>query len=113
MNQIKQETSALAIISLIFGVLTFICLGFLGAIPAIICGHIALSKIKRSDSLSGRGLAMSGTILGYTGGILSIILIVLYMSISVKMSEEFRKEIAKEAENFGADEEIIINSQQD
>ena len=112
MNQIKQETSALAIVSLVFGILTFICLGFLGAIPAIICGHIALSKIKRSNFLSGRGLAMSGTILGYTGGVLSIIMIVLYMSTTAIISEKFRKEIEKEAENFGADEENIINSQQ-
>ena len=57
----KQKTSGLAIASLVTGVTSI-------APAAIICGHIALSKIKASaGSLSGRGLAIAGTILGYVG----------------------------------------------
>jgi hypothetical protein len=46
----------------------FLCLlGPLVGVPAVICGHIALSRIKRSANLlGGRGLAITGLILGYT-----------------------------------------------
>ena len=55
----KQTTSGLAIASLLTGVT---CI----APAAIVCGHIALSQIKASAGrLSGRGLAIAGTILGY------------------------------------------------
>lgn len=56
-----SKTSGLAIVSLITG-LTCI------APAAIICGHIAMSNIKESaGKLSGGGLALAGTILGYVG----------------------------------------------
>ena len=55
----KQKTSGLAIASLVTGVT---CI----APAAIVCGHIALSQIKASaGQLTGRGLAIAGTILGY------------------------------------------------
>jgi hypothetical protein len=38
------------------------------AIPAVICGHLALRRIQRSGgSLGGRGLALAGLITGYVG----------------------------------------------
>lgn len=36
----------------------------IGAVAAIITGHVALTQIKRSGE-SGRGLAIAGTIIGY------------------------------------------------
>jgi uncharacterized membrane protein YjfL (UPF0719 family) len=36
----------------------------IGAVAAIITGHVALTQIKKSGE-SGRGLALSGTIIGY------------------------------------------------
>lgn len=67
--QVKQKTSGLAITSLIFGIIP---LSILTGIPAIIMGHIAMSKIKKSQgTIGGRGMALAGTILGY----LSIVLI--------------------------------------
>lgn len=51
-----QRTNTLAIIALI--------LAFLIPLGGIICGHIALSQIKRTGE-NGRGLALAGTILGY------------------------------------------------
>jgi len=54
-----QKTSGLAIASL---VTSLTCI----APAAIICGHIALSQIKASGGyLTGRGVALAGTILGY------------------------------------------------
>ena len=62
--------SGLAVWSLVFGilavVLSFACIGPLFAIPAVICGHMAHSRIKRSGGeLSGGGLALGGLITGY------------------------------------------------
>jgi len=36
----------------------------IGAVAAIITGHVALTQIKRSGE-SGRGLAIAGTVIGY------------------------------------------------
>ena len=59
------KTSGLAIASLVCGCLGFI-LAFLTGIPAIITGHKALGKIKRSGgTLGGSGIATTGLVLGY------------------------------------------------
>ena len=47
-NQISR-TSAGAIWSFVLSLFSFICLGPLTGIPAIICGHVAHSNIKRSQ----------------------------------------------------------------
>ncbi len=61
------RTSALAIWSLVLGILSFLCAGLTG-IPAVICGHLALGKIKRSGGAeTGGGLAIGGLITGYLG----------------------------------------------
>ena len=62
-------TEPLAILSLILSVvgLSGFCCGFLLllAIAGVVCGHLALSKIKRTPGLQGHGLALSGMIVGY------------------------------------------------
>jgi hypothetical protein len=58
-------TSGMAIASLVLGVLG-ILLSVLTAIPAVVCGHVALSKIRRSAGrLTGGGFAIAGLVLGY------------------------------------------------
>jgi len=57
-------TSGLAITSLVTGVFGLVF--FLPAIAAVICGHIACSKIKHSAGrIAGRGMAITGLVLGY------------------------------------------------
>ncbi len=57
----SPKTSGMAIASLVTGLL---CMSPI----AIILGHIAMSKIKKSSGqLTGSGLALVGTILGYLG----------------------------------------------
>ena len=66
-------SSGLAIASLILGLLSF-CPNLLTAISAVICGHLALERIKRSEGiLSGRGMAIAGLALGYFGIVFGII----------------------------------------
>ncbi len=69
-----------AILSLVLAILFFVGGWLLTAIPAVICGHIAWSKIRKSGcALRGKGIATAGLILGYIGlalGILGIPLLV-------------------------------------
>ena len=65
------RTSGLAIASIVLA----LALGPFGILPAIICGHVALRKIERDPSLTGRGLALAGVILGYS--ILGLTIVIL------------------------------------
>jgi hypothetical protein len=61
------RTSALAIWSLVLGILAIFTAGLTG-IPAVICGHLSLGRIKRSaGTQTGGGLAIAGLITGYFG----------------------------------------------
>jgi hypothetical protein len=67
MNAPAHSTSTTAIISLVFGVLCWIAIPFIGAIVAIICGHGARAEIRRAPpgSMEGDGMAIAGLVLGY------------------------------------------------
>ena len=59
------QTSGLAVASMVLGLLGLLFLG-LTSIPAVICGHLSLSQIKRSmGRLGGQGMAITGLITGY------------------------------------------------
>jgi hypothetical protein len=60
------ENSTLSIVSLVSGLLGWFLLPFIGAIAAIITGHMAKAEIRDSmGSLGGDGLATAGLVLGY------------------------------------------------
>ena len=62
----STQTSNMAVISLAFGILTWILLPLIGAIVAIVTGHIAKRDIRESDGfLTGNGMATVGLVLGY------------------------------------------------
>jgi hypothetical protein len=63
------QTSGLAIASLVFSLI-----GPIGSIPAVICGHIALRKIRKEATVKGYGLALAGLIIGYAVLGLSIVM---------------------------------------
>ncbi|MEO6927674.1 MAG: DUF4190 domain-containing protein [Casimicrobiaceae bacterium] len=63
-----SSTSSLAVVSLVFGILAWCLLPFVGAIVAIICGHMARSEIRKAApdaAIEGDGLAIAGLVLGY------------------------------------------------
>jgi len=69
------ETSGKAIFSMVCG---FLGLFPPAAIVAVVFGHISLSEIRKSGGrLSGRGLAITGLVLGYGGVALGIVWLVL------------------------------------
>lgn len=59
------RTDPLSIWSFVLSLVGLLCCGFVLGIPAVICGHIALSNIKHRPYLQGRGLAIAGLIVGY------------------------------------------------
>ena len=77
------KTNGLAIASLACGLAQF-AFGPLATIPAIVCGHMARSQIKRTGE-QGAGLALAGLMLGWAAVILGIILIVVGLAISIGM----------------------------
>ncbi|MBE2179665.1 MAG: DUF4190 domain-containing protein [Chthoniobacterales bacterium] len=59
------KTDPLSIWSLVLGILSFLCFSLLAGIPAIICGHVSLGRLKKSALLRGKGMAITGLVLGY------------------------------------------------
>ncbi len=61
------RTSGTAVASLVFGVLSWIVLPFIGAILAVVLGHSARSEIRRSPpgTIEGDGMALAGLLLGW------------------------------------------------
>ncbi len=61
-----QQTSTMAIISLISGIASFFVIPLLGAIAAIITGNMAKKEIHQSAGrITGLGMAKWGVILGW------------------------------------------------
>lgn len=74
-----ESAAGMAIASLVFGLLGITILPLLGSVLAIIFGHIALGQIQRSNGRkSGRGLAVSGLILGYLFLICFVIIVLVF-----------------------------------
>lgn len=61
----SNKNEPLATWALVLGIISIVGCGILAGIPAVICGHIGLSRIKQNPSLGGRGKAVAGLITGY------------------------------------------------
>jgi len=58
--------STAAVVSLVFGILTWIFLPVIGPIVAVVAGHMARAEIRRSNGqVGGGGMAIAGLVLGY------------------------------------------------
>ena len=74
MNATTQR-QGMAVTSFILGLFSLLCLGLFGGIPAIVLGHIAHGRSRKSPELyGGGGLAMAGFILGYASILTTLIL---------------------------------------
>lgn len=67
MNTPVRTTNLAAVISRVFGIVCWFAIPFVGAIIAIVCGHVARGEIRRAPpgTQDGDGMAMAGLILGY------------------------------------------------
>lgn len=77
-----KQTSSLAIVSLVSGILGWTLLPFLASVVAIITGHMARAEIRRNpDTVEGDGLAVGGLVLGWAMvaiSVLGIIMVVMF-----------------------------------
>ena len=67
MNATVPRTSVAAVVSLVSGIVSWVALPFIGAIVAVVTGHVARADIHRAPagSIDGDGMALAGLILGY------------------------------------------------
>lgn len=78
------KTAALAIWSLVLGILSLVCFSIFAGIPGVICGHKALTKIKYSNgALSGQGLAIAGLVTSYLGIAWAVFVIPMIVVIAI------------------------------
>lgn len=79
---VPAENSGLALASMILGISGFLC--GITAIPAVICGHMALGKIKQSQGrIGGNGFAITGLITGYIS--LAIFMVAMVAGLTAPM----------------------------
>jgi len=99
---LPPDTSGKAIFSLVCGIL-FLILPF--SIPAVIFGHLSLYDIRRSGGrLTGRGLAITGIILGYLG----MALLVGFIGLTIYEARLAQKRIANRVQVEG--ENSVVTS---
>ncbi len=72
-------TNLLAILSLVFSILGVSMLPLMGSVAGVIMGHIASKQIVETGE-QGAGLAKAGTIIGYVGGGLFLLIIIGYFA---------------------------------
>ena len=102
--QTVPRTPPVAIWSLILAVLSFTCGWLFTAIPAVICGHIARAKIRKSGgALGGRGIATGGLVLGYIALVLGIMGIPLLVSM-IQSDRERLQRLSTERKEIASDD---------
>ncbi|WOB28294.1 MULTISPECIES: DUF4190 domain-containing protein [Xanthomonas] len=80
MNVVVRQTSAMAIVSLVAGILGWTLIPVLGSVCAIITGHLARAEIRRNpQGLEGDGLAIGGLILGWLAAAMWVIGIAIFV----------------------------------
>lgn len=88
------RTSTLASWSLGLGVASSACC-FVTAVPAVICGHLALAEINRSHgAVGGRRLAITGVVFGYAFAAIHIVTLAVTLALSLfeSAAQQRRKE---------------------
>jgi hypothetical protein len=78
----RPPQQGLALTSFVLGILSFVlCLLLLTGIPAIICGHVAYGRTRRSPAqFGGAGLAIAGLTLGYLSVLFTLLILALSLS---------------------------------
>ena len=74
-----RQTSSLAVVSLVSGILGWIVLPWIGSLVAIITGHMARKEIRRDPALDGDVMAVIGLVLGWASVILWIVGILMFV----------------------------------
>jgi uncharacterized protein DUF4190/zinc ribbon protein len=82
----SPPNSNAAVISLVFGILAWVGLVFIGAIVAVVAGHMARNEIRASGGrIGGGGMATAGLLLGYIQiglMLLACVALLLFLTVS-------------------------------
>jgi hypothetical protein len=70
-------SNGLAVASLVCGIASFL-FGCLSGLPAVICGHLALSRLKSGRATTGRGMAIAGLVMGYFMLLCTLVVAILW-----------------------------------
>jgi hypothetical protein len=85
------QSSTLAVISLVFGFLSF-CLPLVAGLIAVVCGLIAVVQINASQGrMAGKGVAIAGAILGVVGTLFNLAILVALLLPAVTAAREAAK----------------------
>jgi hypothetical protein len=96
-----RPTNSLAIVSLVAGCAQFVFCPIIGAITAIITGHIARAQIRRKGE-QGNGLAVAGLILGYIGIALTVLAVAGLLVFIFGFSDDVAQHVVRDdAKKFG------------
>lgn len=71
-------TNSLAVVSLVTGILSWFVCPFVGAVVAVVTGHVARGQVKRTGEAGG-GMATAGLVLGYAHLVVYSLLLVIWV----------------------------------
>jgi len=104
----ESGKSGLSITSLVCGIASLTCLWVIAAIPAVICGHVARSKIKKDPThFSGAGMALAGLIMGYLSIGLTVVFVPIFAAVAIPAVAQ-GVQIAEAAKELTAARQIQI-----
>lgn len=84
-----DRRQGLAITSMVLGILSLVCMGIITGIPAIILGHVAHRKARKTpEQFGGAGFAIAGWTLGYVSIITTFILLGLLLPALAKFKAQ-------------------------
>jgi hypothetical protein len=75
-------TNGMAIGALVSGIVSWVALPLLAAVPAVILGHLALKQIRRTGE-EGTGLATAGLVLGYLNLVASLVFVCFFGTVLI------------------------------
>ena len=108
---VQTASSSLPGWSLGLGIASFLC-GIFAGLPAVICGHKSLGKMKRGEvSDSGRGMAIAGLIMGYISVAMTVIMIPIMIAIAVPTFNSVQEK-AIETKSINQVRQIILGCKQ-
>jgi len=108
---VQTASSSLPGWSLGLGIASFLC-GIFAGLPAVICGHKSLGKMKRGEvSDSGRGMAIAGLIMGYISVAMTVIMIPIMIAIAVPTFNSVQEK-AIETKSSNQVRQIILGCKQ-
>ena len=80
----EGANKTLATVSLVCGILSILCCGFLTGIPAIITGYMAKNNVDSNpQEYGGRGFAIAGMVLGAISLVLTVVVVILQIFLGV------------------------------